>query len=120
MAYQEQDINGVLYDGDALTADGYSEIIDFSVAGGCPDAEIVLKTSDRETGESISFIVNNYNGSTYDALPTRLHGIAANGEYIIPIDNRIVTGSKMKVQHDVTLPTGSDGIKVWGHIRPRI
>ena len=119
--YQANDIKNVLYDNmtTAITADGNSSEIDFGVAGGCPDGELVFSILDRTTGESVTLIVQDYLSGSFSSTPLRLHGIAANGVYVIPINNRVITGSKLRINHDVTLPSGSNGLKMHGHFRPK-
>lgn len=78
----------------------------------------MFNVGDRETGESITFIVQDYVNGSFVDLPLQLVGIAADGVYYIPINNRVITGKKLQVKHDVTLATGTDGIKVHAHFRP--
>lgn len=119
--YQAQDINSVLYNAidTPLTADGNSSEIDFGVDGGCPDGELVFNLTDRETGESITFIVQDYISAAFADTVYQMRGIAADGVYVLPINNRMVTGSKLRIKHDITLSTTTkDGIKVHAHFRP--
>jgi hypothetical protein len=121
MAYQSQDALNVLYNAIStpLTADGSSSEVDFDVDGGCFPSEIVLSVSDIETGESIVFNINSYESGSFVDTAYKLH-VTEDGEYIWPIDNRVVPGSKLKLDHDITLDTSSlDGIKVHAHVRPR-
>lgn len=119
--YIAQDIKNVLYDAITapLTADGNSTELDFDVLEGCPDSEIALNVVDIDTGESVEFALWQYDGSTW--VDTGLkQNVVADGEVIISLNNRMVTGSKLRLAHDLTLPTGSDGVNVHGHLRPRI
>lgn len=119
MPYQVQDIKDELYDGTALTEDGYSAEIDFGVDGGCPACEIVLNCGDRETGEAVTFTLYDYVSGSYVATDYVINNVDADKMYVWPIDNRVITGKKFKIAHDVTLSTGTDGITVHGHVRPR-
>jgi hypothetical protein len=116
--YISQDVKNEIYTGAALVADGYSSEILFDVDGGCPDGELIFKMGDLETGESVTLTLYHYISGAYAALPHSLVGLAADGVYVMPINNKVVTGSKLKVHHDVTLPSGSDGITMHGHFRP--
>lgn len=120
--YQQQDIINTLYNAidTPLTADGNSSASqDWNVDGGVPASEIVLNVSDIETGESIVFTIYDYISGSYVATPYKL-SVTADGLYVWPIDNRVVTGSKFRLAHDITLSTTTkDGIKVHAHVRPR-
>lgn len=120
MVWPKIDVLSTLYDGSAVTADGTSSVIDFNVAGGCPDGEVLLTVEGRATGESVVFIVQNWNGSTYVDSYLRTGSITANGDYVIPINNRVVTGSKFRIRHDVTMPTGGGSLNFRGHFQPLI
>lgn len=117
MVYQAQDIKNVLYDGSAVTADGNSSEIDFGVDGGCPDGELIFHITGRATGESVHLIPQDYVGGSFVDSPLQLRGIAADGDYVIPINNKVITGRKLRVKHDVTLPSGG-GLVIHGHFRP--
>lgn len=117
--YNAQDINNVLYNAISvpITADGYSSEIDLGRDGGCPDAEIVFSITDIEAGESIFFTIYDYVDGNYAATAYRLYP-TADGVYVWPIDNRVITGSKFKLAHDITLSTTTeDGIKIHAHVR---
>lgn len=120
--YQQQDIINTLYNAVSvpLTADGNSSTSqDWSVAGGVPPSEIILDVDDIETGESIVFTLYDFISGSYVATPYKL-SITQDGVYVWPIDNRVITGNKFRIAHDITLSTTTkDGIKVHGHTRPR-
>ena len=116
--YQPQDAKNIIYDGTALVADGNSTEIDLGVDGGCNDGELVFNITDRETGESVHLILQDYISGSFADTVYQLRGIAANGQYVFPVNNKVITGKKLRVKHDVTLPSGSDGIKIHAHFRP--
>lgn len=120
MVYQARDINSVLYAkwADPLVADGSSNEIKFGVPGGCPDSELVFNVGDLDTGESITFILEDNAGGSFADTPFQIRGLTAAGVYTMPINNRMIKGSSLRVKHDVTLPSGSDGVKVNAHVRP--
>ncbi len=120
MAFNVQDIKSVLYDNAVtpLTTDGNSSVIDFGREGGCPASEIVLKISDVESGEILNFTIYSRVSGSFVATVFRAY-ITANGEYIWPVDNRVVPGDQLRLAHDLTLSAGTDGVKVHGHVRPR-
>lgn len=120
MVYTRVDSQSVFYDNftTPVTADGYSGEIDFGVLGGCPDGQVVLNVDDFATGESVTFTLYSYDGSSYVATPYKLSGVTATGVYTWNVSNEMVTGSKLKIAHDVTLNSGSDGLKIHGHFRP--
>lgn len=118
--YNVQDINAVIYNAVStpLTADGNSSTIDFKATGGCPEgSEIVLSVSDVEAGESVVFELHDNRGGSLAATGYKL-AVTANGTYYWPISNRQITGSQLRIAHDVTLASGTDGIKVHGTILP--
>lgn len=123
MTYFRHDAQNVLWNAidTPITADGYSSEVDFYRDGGCHPCEAVFNVSDIEAGESITFTLYSYSyastswsATAYKIAPT------VDGEYVLPLDNRMVPGGKLKFYADITLSTTTkDGIKVHAHIRPR-
>ena len=106
--YLRQDANLVLFDNAALTADTDSSVLNFGVAGGCPEMTLFFKVGNRATGESVTFLFkqssDNFSVDT-ETLYLRLHGIAAATEMVVHVDNSIITKQYFKLTADVTLPT---------------
>jgi hypothetical protein len=123
MTYFRHDAQNVLYNAfdTPLTADGDSNEIDFYRDGGVHPCEVAFNVADFETGESIVFTLYSYSyaDAAWIATPYKI-SLTAAGEYILPIDNRMASGGKIRFAHDITLDTTSlDGIKVHAHVRPR-
>jgi hypothetical protein len=124
MTYFRHDAQNVLYnnyDSSPLVADSYSSEIDFYRDGGCHSCEAVFNIGDIETGEAITFTAYSYSyaTSTWSATAYKI-AVTENGEYVLPLDNRMIPGGKLKFAHDVVLDTDTlDGLKVHAHVRPR-
>ncbi len=119
--YQRQDAVNVLYNSNTtpITADGNSAEIDFSVIGGFMTSEVALRLADMEGTGTITFVIQDYiNGSFVDTPYQFVLPATANGNYIWPIDNRMVTGTKFRLKHDITAGTDADGIQLHAHLRP--
>lgn len=119
MTFAVPDVLGLLHDHveTPLASASNGSEVDFYVAGGCKKIDLTFKASGFDTNDSLAFAIEEWNGSAWVATSVGFTQ-TADGQRTVLLDNRVVTGSKMRVTATPTLNTAT-GLTVQVLAKPR-